>query len=297
MGFKERDADMTSPVLLRAGQTACDLRPDLGGCISGLWHHGAAVLRSVPPTDLERARASGCYPLVPFSNRIGQATLHWQGTGHPLVRNNAPEPHAIHGVGWQRPWAVLEQSDDFALLSHEHRADDSWPFAYDASQTVRLREGALELTLSATNQSPGPAPMGLGWHPYFVKRTRSRIAFEATGRWEMGEDKLPTHHAAARGLDVDCARLDVDHCFDGWQGVARLRDEALRLRITSDLKRLVVFTNDTRDFVAVEPVSHVNNALALLHGGRADAAALGVVVLQPGESMTVQMTIEMESVQ
>jgi hypothetical protein len=44
-------------------------------------------------------------------------------------------------------------------------------------------------------------------------------------------------------------------------------------------------------------VSHVNNALALLHGGRADATDLGVTVLQPGESMTVQMTIEMESVQ
>lgn len=25
----------------------------------------------------------------------------------------------------------------------------------------------------------------LGWHPYFVKRQRSRISFEATGRWEM----------------------------------------------------------------------------------------------------------------
>lgn len=288
---------MTLSLHLEAGPTACDIRADLGACIAGLWHGGQPVLRSTEPDRLQTARLSGCYPLVPFSNRVGQATLQWNGTGHPLVRNNAPEPHAIHGVGWQRPWEVLEQGDDFALLSHEHRADAAWPFAYDASQTFRIAPGVLELSLSVTNQSPGPAPMGLGWHPYFVKRTRSRIAFDATGRWEMGEDKLPTARSGSRGLDADCARLDVDHCFDGWQGVVRLRDEVMRVRLTSGLTRLVVFTNDTRDFVAIEPVSHVNNALGLLDAGRGDAQALGVTVLAAGESMSVDMKIEMESVQ
>ena len=40
---------------------------------------------------------------------------------------NAPEPHAIHGVGWQRPWSVLDSDDSFAMLAYEHRADASWP--------------------------------------------------------------------------------------------------------------------------------------------------------------------------
>ena len=75
----------------------------------------------------------------------------------------------------------------------------------------------------------------------------------------------------------------------------QLRDELLRTRLTSNLTRLVVFTNDTRDFVAIEPVSHVNNAENLVHAG-ADAAQLGLVTLQPGESLTAQMTIEVERV-
>lgn len=282
-------------VQLQAGRLRCEIEPRLGGCIAGLWLSDMAVLRSVAAAQLSSARQAGSYPLVPFSNRIAQATLQWQGTQHPLVRNNAPEPHAIHGVGWQRPWEVLESDERFALLAYEHPADASWPFAFDSSQTLRLADGVLELTLSLTNQSPGPAPAGLGWHPFFVKRPGSRISFQATGRWEMGSDKLPTQRTPSAGVDADCASLDVDHCYDGWSGIVHLRDELLHTRITSNLSRLVVFTNGTRDTVAVEPVSHVNNAMSLVDAG-ADPAALGLAILQPGESISAQMTIEVDNV-
>jgi aldose 1-epimerase len=282
-------------VQLQAGQLVCQFEPRLGGCISGLWLGGVPVLRSTPAPGLSSARQAGSYPLVPFSNRIAQATLQWQGTQHPLVRNNAPEPHAIHGVGWQRPWQVLECDERFAMLAYEHPADSSWPFAFDSSQTLRLAPNALELTLSLTNQSGQAAPAGLGWHPFFVKRPGSRLAFEASGRWEMGPDKLPTHRTPGRGLDVDCALLDVDHCYDGWNGIVHLRDPLLHARITSNLGCLVVFTNASRDTVAIEPVSHVNNALSLVHAG-ADPAALGLAILQPGESLSARMTIEVEAV-
>ena len=88
--------------------------------------------------------------------------------------------------------------------------------------------------------------------------------------------------------------LDIDHCFDGWDGSVFLRDELLSMRISASVSRLVVFTNATRDFVAVEPVSHVNNAVNLLQAGIGQAQDLGVEVLAPGESMSVQMSIQVE---
>ena len=278
---------------LKAGSLRCELAPELGGCIAGLWLGETPVLRSTPAAQLENGRQSGCYPLVPFSNRIGQASLVWQGTQHPLVRNNGDEPHAIHGVGWQRPWAVLERDERSAMLAYEHKADASWPFGFDCSQTFRLRPNGLELVLALTNQSDQPAPAGVGWHPYFVKRARSRIAFQASGRWEMGADKLPTVRKPSNGLDADCAFLDVDHCYDGWDGTAHLRDEKMHVRMHSGLTRLVAFTNSTREYVAIEPVSHVNNAVHLYASG-APADDLGLRVLQPGESMMAQMEIEVE---
>lgn len=287
---------MTLPVELVCGDFRCSLRPDLGGCIAGLWLGGTPVLRSTPAPALASVRQAGSYPLVPFSNRLGQATLKWAGTSHPLVQNIASEPHAIHGVGWQRSWEVLQADEGFALLSYEHKPDAAWPFAFDSSQAFRLTANTLELTLSITNQSAKPAPVGLGWHPYFVKRSRSHIAFEASGRWEMSPEKLPTHHVASHGLDADCATLDVDHCFDGWRGVVHLRDDTLHTRIRSSLSRLVVFTNATRDFVAIEPVSHVNNAINLMALGGATGDELGIRVLQPGESMSADMSIQVEPV-
>lgn len=279
-------------IRLESDGLVCEVEPQLGGCITGLWLDGVPVLRSTRE-PLATARQSGSYPLVPFSNRIARATLNWQGTSHPLVSNNAPEPHAIHGIGWQRPWTVLDEDPGLVMLAYEHSADAAWPFAFDSSQVLRLRGRSLELTLALTNQSPQPAPAGLGWHPFFVKRPASRIAFGAGGRWEMGPDKLPTTRSPSPGIDADCASLDVDHCFDGWDGVVRLRDDLLHTTVRSSLQRLVVFTNKSRDVIAIEPVSHVNNAINLVAAG-ADADGLGLRTLQPGETLTAQMSIDVE---
>jgi aldose 1-epimerase len=278
---------------LKAGPMRCEVLPELGGCIAGLWLGGTPVLRSGPAERLASARQSGCYPLVPFSNRIGQASLVWQGTQHPLVRNNGDEPHAIHGVGWQRPWTVLDADATSCMLAYEHSPDASWPFAFDCSHTLRLTPGALELTLALTNQAPQPAPVGLGWHPFFPKRPGARLRFRASGRWEMDAQKLPTVRTPAAGLDADCATLAVDHCYDGWDGVAHLEDEALRVRVVSGLQRLVAFCQPGRGELALEPVSHVNNAVQLYAQG-VSAAELGLQVLQPGESLMAQMTIQGE---
>ncbi len=73
--------------------------------------------------------------------------------------------------------------------------------------------------------------------------------------------------------------------------------DRLHTRITSHLERLVVFTNPAQDCIAIEPVSHVNNAISLMARGVADADALGLRVLQPGESMSCEMSIQVEATQ
>jgi aldose 1-epimerase len=183
------------------------------------------------------------------------------------------------------------------MLSYEHKADTAWPFDFDSSQIFKLGANALEMSISITNQSRVSAPVGLGWHPYFVRRAGSHIQFKATGRWEMGSDKLPTQRVAHAGLDTDANALTVDHCFDGWGGELTLRDSALHMRVRSSLSRLVVFTTPERDNIAIEPVSHVNNALHLMAKTGATAQELGVVILLPGETFTCDMRIEVERVQ
>jgi aldose 1-epimerase len=285
---------MTAALSLQHAKLRCDLAPALGGSIAGLWLGDIAVLRSTLGPALRQARAAGSYPLVPFSNRIGQAAFQWAGERHSLLPNNPPEPHAIHGVGWERPWTVLAVDARQARLAYSHPGDASWPFAFAAEQVFELSDQGLTLHMTLTNQSEVPMPAGIGWHPYFVKRPGSHLRFAAAGRWDMDAAKLPTHRRTSTGLDTSCTRLDVDHCFDGWPGVVQLDDEMLRTHIRSNLQRLVVFTNPTRDFVAIEPVSHVNNAVQLMQATGVSADALGLSVLQPGASMSAHMQIQME---
>ena len=285
---------MTHALNLANGKLHCMLRPDLGGSIQSLTFDDVHVLRA-PPVMIHTVRDMGSFPLVPFSNRVAKAQLQWQGTDHPIIKMGTTEEHAMHGVAWQRPWEVLEASDDFAMLSHEHKADAAWPFAFDVSQVFKLDGHTLLMTLSITNQAPSPAPVGLGWHPYFAKRAGAHISFNATSRWEMGADKLPTVLQAAPRMASPCADMDIDNCFEGWTGVAELRDELLCTRIESNLSRLVVYTKPSIDCIAIEPVSHANNAINLAGANAAELERLGVRVLASGETFSAQMSINVEN--
>ena len=78
-----------------------------------------------------------------------------------------------------------------------------------------------------TNDADGEQPVGLGWHPYFPKRPRSRLHIELSDRWDTDATQLPTRKVAQPGIDSDLSHLDFDNCFEGWRGPARIRDETL----------------------------------------------------------------------
>ena len=276
-------------ILCKRGDWALHLRPDLGGCIEGLWLAGQPVLRSSALGQLQSVRQSASYPLIPFSNRLAQARLHWQGTSHPLVQNFPGEAHSIHGLGWQREWSVLEATDVFCMLSLEHAAGPAWPFAFDASQTFRLHGNALEMTMAITNQSSSPAPVGLGWHPYFSKRAGALLSFDSQTIWQRGADRIPVAEIAHAGLRQTVDALDIDNCFSGWSGQMSLRDDVMQCEMNSDVKHLVVFTSPEKDFVAIEPVSHANNAMNA--GNSKESESRGVRILQSGQSWQISMSI------
>ena len=280
---------------LRCASLVCELKPELGGCIAGLWSGGIPVLQSTAADQLQSVRQSASYPLMPYSNRIAQATLHWQGQTHHLLKNWPPDPHSIHGVGWERPWEVASHDATSAQLVYRHAGDAAWPFAFEATQSFAISAARLSMTMGLRNLQDHAVPVGLGWHPFFVKRPGSRVAFEAKGRWESGSDPLPTHRIPSEGLQAPVKELTIDHCFDGWSGEVLLADDQLAIRITSNLRHLVVYTLPSRPDIAIEPVSHVNNAMGQWPADGPSAAALGMVTLQPGAEFSGAMDIDIQT--
>lgn len=279
-------------VELRRGPLRLVLRPDLGGSIAGLWRGALPVLRSCEGAALASALESACYPLLPYSNRLGECRFEWLGRSYTTRRNVEGHPHSLHGVAWQRPWSVVTRHDDAAVLALAHQGDADWPFAFEARQSFALGEDALHVAFEFTNTASVAAPAGLGWHPFFAKRLRSRLHAELSQRWENdATSALPERRVPQAGIDAALAQLHYDHCFEGWSGPARLRDEALSLTLTASLSRLVVYTPQHEAWFCVEPVSHVSNAINM-----AEAEFLGLRVLQPGQTTNAWMKLEIADV-
>jgi len=272
---------------LHAGALRLALRPDLGGCIAGLWHRDLPVLCSAEPGALTASRPSAGFPLVPYSNRLGYRRFRWKGHDHSTLANFGDNPHSLHGVGWLRPWEIVSSNAVEVVARYRHQPDADWPFAFEASQYFTLTPQSMHVEMVFTNTGDVAQPVGLGWHPYFPKRSRSRLHIELSERWDSDATQLPVRKVAQPGIDSDVSHLAFDNCFEGWHGAARIRDEKFSLQLSSSLDRLVVYTPQDKDYFCIEPVSHVSNAIHM-----ADPAAHGLRSVAPGESTDAWMQLD-----
>lgn len=266
------------------------LRPDLGGCVAGLWFKGEAVLRSTEPHALAGPRQSACFPLLPYSNRVADRRFSWCGQSYQLQPNFPDSPHALHGVGWRSAWHVEASANDQAKMTLAHTADGDWPFDLRAEQSLTLRPDGLHITLRVTNTDTRGQPMGLGWHPYFPRRPDSRLRLQVGQRWLNDARHLPCQAVPQGLIDAVVNTLDLDNAFDDWSGQAWIDGARHALQLRSSCGHVVVFTPPGRDFFCIEPVSHVNNAV-----NAADPLARGLVALAPGAGMSHTFSITLSN--
>ncbi|PKU26589.1 aldose 1-epimerase [Telmatospirillum siberiense] len=282
-------------VSLTAGTSRLTLWPETGGAIVDWQHDGISLFRNIPDEALaaHSARRLGCFPLIPYSNRIARASLTFGEETYALRPDLNGEPHSIHGNGWYTPWIVTERTDKRLVLTLDHQARGDgvadWPFSYVATQTFSLGESGLDIALRIENRDGKAMPAGFGLHPYFRRTPKAQMMFQAASVWLNGADKLPRGQqpvpsAWSFATLRSPAEAELDHCFAGWNGTARIvwPEDALGLTIeaSAEFSHLVVYTPAERDFFCVEPVSHMNDAM-----NRMDVDGHGVAVLAPGQAL------------
>lgn len=289
-------------LLLTHGHWQVRVLPALGGAIAAASWRGQPVLRPSVEAELQQGlvRRSACYPLVPFSNRIAQAQFAFDGRHYLLRANFDGEPHAIHGVGFQQPWEVVESTADSVLMQLEHQgrapaeaaqSPGDWPFAFRARQHIALAGDDLVLTLTVENTDTQRAPCGLGWHPFFplsgtAQPTQLHTQWQAMLR--NGADKLPSGSSAppeTGALD----QLVIDNCFTGWCRHASIAGPHHRITLSASdtLRCVVLFRPAGQPFFAFEPVSHPNNAL---HG-----VTPAMHILEPGQVLSGSMRLSLSA--
>jgi aldose 1-epimerase len=262
---------LTQIVEIADGDSLCRVAPGLGGSIVSWTVAGQPMLRTASKEAITQGNRLGLssFPLVPYSNRIGNGRFNWRGKQIQLTPNFAPEPHAIHGTGWEDRWQVESHCPSKISLTLDHRGGARWPWPFAARQQLIVHSDGLTLAMSVENRAVEPAPLAFGHHPYFDKAGAS-LSFAAKRVWMNGENMLPTQAVVPAGpLDfsttVWLGRHEVDHCYAGWDGRARIvwRGRLLGLDITSDMSAAIVYIPALGSSFCFEPVPHVNNALNL----------------------------------
>jgi aldose 1-epimerase len=264
---------------LRTGRLAVDLAPSAGGSVARFTVDGVDVLRPMAVADRESRKGNNAsaYPLVPYSNRIRDGRLDFEGETFHLKRNWPGVNHPMHGDGWSRSWQVLRADAQGAEIAYEHeRAGDEggWPFRYRARQAYRLDGDRFSVTMMLDNLEDRPVPAGLGLHPFFVRDADTELQTRAQWMWTGDAEVLPVERIAtpaeadfSRPRNVNETRLD--NGFDGWERYATIRWPRTGLRLELEASptfdHAVIYVPPERPYFCVEPVSHSNGQVGRTH--------------------------------
>ena len=109
--------------------------------------------------------------------------------------------------------------------------------------------------------------MGIGLHPYFVRDAATALACRSTAVWLGDAEVLPIERVdVPPHWDFSTLRrvddVDLDNCFDGWDGRATIvwpnRGLRLELSASEPFRHAVIYVPPQRPYFCVEPVSHAN---------------------------------------
>jgi aldose 1-epimerase len=212
------------------------------------------------------ANALGCYPLVPFSNRLGGGGIEAGGRFWPLPANRAPEPYPVHGDGLDLPWTVEEQGPARLVLGLESRGLP--PFDYAARMSYALVGPSLTIRLSVEHRGELPVPYGLGLHPWLPRTAGTTLWAPVERVWLEKPDHLPDREVSIDerpDWDFRTPRLLpagwLNNGFTGWSGEARVTwpetATSLNVKASDGLDTVILYSRGADcDFVCLEPVSH-----------------------------------------
>lgn len=293
---------MNEIVHLRSGAACAHLLPGAGGRVSRLQlvAEGGAPVELLHPYpedyfDPVRWGKGGIYPLLPYSNRIGQARVRVQGEEVRLQPHPDGLPHTLHGNAHRLAWTLEKHAGDTAVVVLDAPPSTEWPWHYSGRLELTLRPSSLRMQVTLRNAGMAVMPAGIGLHPYFRHDPRGLLQYQASQVWPATPDFLASSARAPLAEELHQTPCPLPpggltRYAGGWDGRADVDlPDGARLRIAADpvFAHLVVHRPDNLAYLCLEPVSHVADGFNLAARG---VAGTGTRLLAPGESLGGAMT-------
>ncbi len=247
---------------LRCGELEVALAAGAGGRVAHLRYQGVEWLVDAQAGGAA-AIAWGCYPMVPWAGRIRHGTFRFDGRPHRLPLNF--DGHAIHGLGFSRPWQIDRLDAAAARLALALPHDGYWPFGGIAMLDLQLEAHALQMRLSV-QAGEQAMPAVLGWHPWF--RKPDGLLFTPRAMYPQDGEGIATLPCVAPTTGP------WDDCFIADSDITLIRG-GQRLRLRSDHDHWVVY-DGTPHATCVEPQS-----------GPPDGFTLAPHRLEPGQRLAL----------
>jgi aldose 1-epimerase len=273
---------------LEAGAARVGIAAEVGGRLASLRIGGHELLVG-PEGNEHRPLAWGCYLMAPWAGRLENGRFTWQGRTMQLPRTHGR--HAIHGLVWDREWAVERADATSATLACELPAP--WPMGGIVRQSFELSSRSLTMEASVTAGDAMPA--AIGWHPWFARRG-AEVAVRV-GSDEVLETRgmIPTGRFAPVTGRLDLrdepllGRRRLDHAYVAATSPASIAWPDVRLTLTFQPSPAIVVVYTPPHAVCVEPQTAAPNALVL---PPAAARRAGAWFLAAGETMSATFVID-----
>ncbi|MFY9262315.1 MAG: hypothetical protein GX483_00540 [Actinomycetaceae bacterium] len=258
--------------------------------------------------------------LVPWSNRIRNGVWDDAGVLRKVVDAGNHDPESLHGLVYDAEFTVAQLSDSRIELVYQLEASAGYPYALAVSVTYELSASGLTMRLSVKNLADKPAPIGLGWHPYFFRaeedlpnrlratsqNMENRAVDQRAGEWNLGasyyvltdDDVIPLDepfaefYGFADGIPDECdaSLVDVNRNIDFPVRGGRLKMCADFATTPLGIGTWHVFAGQNLErgaleSVAVEPCTAMADALNRLREH---------MLVEPGQAQ--EMTVNLEYV-
>ncbi|MFS0894671.1 aldose 1-epimerase family protein [Microbacterium sp. 179-I 3D3 NHS] len=294
--------------VLSAGEYEAEVA-SVGATLRSLRHRGVDLVRAFDADEVRPAMRGAV--LAPWPNRIADGEYDFGGIRHALPLTEPERRTAAHGLVAWMDFTCVVRRPDAVQLSATIEPQPGYPWRVRIDVTYRLTPDGLRHDITATNESPDAAPVGLGGHPYLVAGAPGPRRIDALQLSVPAEEVLlvspdrllPTRSVAVAEVpDLDrrhpraLADAEINHAYTAVErtaGIARvtLTDAAgvgVAIEWDERCRWVQIYTDDhgsageRRQGVAVEPMTCPPDAFR----SKRDLASVA-----PGASVSAGWTI------
>jgi aldose 1-epimerase len=238
--------------------------------------------------------------MAPWSGRIaGGKWIDETGAERSLAINEPARNNALHGLVYDKSFAVKKSTASSVELVIDITATDGYPYALRLAVSYEIEDGELYASFAVKNLSDARAPFSIGFHPYFSTAWADaplKLQVSAGSVLELNENMIATGKAKVSDADKDLragkalteVKLDDDFTdLDFVHGIATTKlltasGSGLEVWQEDVFKHAVIYTPEefptqsgSIKAIAIEPCSSAVNAF----NSKQD-----LLVLSPGET-------------